>query len=364
MPCNDQENRERTCLRQAAAQGANLALLPEMFNCPYENACFPVYGEPAGGETWQFLSGMARELGIYLAGGSVPEIEGEAIYNTCYLFSPQGEELARHRKVHLFDIDVPGGQRFMESDTLTAGSQITVVDTALGKLGLAICFDIRFAEFFRVMGDLGAQLILVPAAFNMTTGPLHWDLAFRMRALDQQCFVAGCSPARDRSASYVAYGHSLVCNPWGEILTDCAPGSGLNLLDKKWRIYGRTPTCPPTYIGKTGDVGNSAVAKGCTVLGEVKNAVLSTGTTVAEGASVSYSVVMPGAVIEAGAKVSYAIVGEGCRVGRNAVVGGAPGSVPFEDWGIAVLGPRTSVADGAVIEPKMMLGENGKEVRP
>lgn len=90
----------------------------------------------------------------------------------------------------------------MESDTLTAGSQITVVDTALGKLGLAICFDIRFAEFFRVMGDLGAQLILVPAAFNMTTGPLHWDLAFRMRALDQQCFVAGCSPARDRSASY------------------------------------------------------------------------------------------------------------------------------------------------------------------
>ena len=136
---------------------------------------------------------------------------------------------------------------------------------------------------------------------------------------------------------------------WDANMDMLAPGSGLNLLDKKWRIYGRTPTCPPTYIGKTGDVGNSAVAKGCTVLGEVKNAVLSTGTTVAEGASVSYSVVMPGAVIEAGAKVSYAIVGEGCRVGRNAVVGGAPGSVPFEDWGIAVLGPRTSVADGAVI---------------
>ena len=151
---------------------------------------------------------------------------------------------------------------------------------------------------------------------------------------------------------------------WDANMDMLSPGSGLNLLDKKWRIYGRTPTCPPTYIGKTGDVGNSAVAKGCTVLGEVKNAVLSTGTTVAEGASVSYSVVMPGAVIEAGAKVSYAIVGEGCRVGRNAVVGGAPGSVPFEDWGIAVLGPRTSVADGAVIEPKMMLGENGKEVRP
>ena len=86
-------------IRTAARQGAELVLLPEMFNCPYENACFPVYAEPAGGETWQFLSRIAKELGIYLAGGSVPEREGNAIYNTCYLFSPQGEELARHRKV-------------------------------------------------------------------------------------------------------------------------------------------------------------------------------------------------------------------------------------------------------------------------
>jgi len=220
-----QENlrRAESCLRQAAAQGANLALLPEMFNCPYENACFPVYGEPAGGETWQFLSGMAREL-------------------------------ARHRKVHLFDIDVPGGQRFMESDTLTAGSQITVVDTALGKLGLAICFDIRFAEFFRVMGDLGAQLILVPAAFNMTTGPLHWDLAFRMRALDQQCFVAGCSPARDRSASYVAYGHSLVCNPWGEILTDCGEGEAVRVVDLDLGDLARYRAQIPILSGRRTDL--------------------------------------------------------------------------------------------------------------
>ena len=100
------------------------------------------------------------------------------------------------------------------------------------------------------------------------------------------------------------------------------------------------------------------------MLGEVKNSVLSYGTTVGEGAEVSYTVVMPGAVIESGAKVSYAIVGEHCRVGRGAVVGGAPGSVDFDKWGIAVLGPGTSVPDGEVIEPKMMLGANGKEVRP
>lgn len=217
-------------IRTAARQGADLVLLPEMFNCPYENACFPVYSEPAGGETWQFLSRIAKELGIYLAGGSVPEREGDAIYNTCYLFSPQGEELARHRKVHLFDIDVPGGQRFMESDTLTAGDQITVVDTPLGKLGIAICFDIRFSELFRVMGDKGAQLILIPAAFNMTTGPVHWSLAFRMRALDNQCFIAGCSPARDETASYVAYGHSLVSDPWGNLLTEFDEKAGVQVV--------------------------------------------------------------------------------------------------------------------------------------
>ena len=161
------------------------------------------------------LSRAARENAVYLIGGSVPELEDGKIYNTSFIFDREGRELARHRKVHLFDIDVPGGQRFKESDTLTAGDQITLVDTPWGKIGVAICFDIRFAEFFRVMGDAGAALIAIPAAFNMTTGPAHWDLTFRMRAIDQQCFVAGCSPARDETASYVAYGNSLVADPWG-----------------------------------------------------------------------------------------------------------------------------------------------------
>ena len=151
---------------------------------------------------------------------------------------------------------------------------------------------------------------------------------------------------------------------WDANMDMLSPGSGLNLLDKSWPIYSRTPTCPPTFVGPNGDIGNSAVAKGCTILGEVKNTVLSYGSSVGEGAQVSYSVVMPNATIEAGAKVSYAIVGEGCHVGKNAVVGGDPGSVDFDQWGIAVLGPRTTVPDGGVVEPKMMLGANGQEVRP
>ena len=131
--------------------------------------------------------------------------------------SATGTQRAKHRKVHLFDIDVAGGQRFFESDTLSPGQQYTLVDTPFGKLGVAICFDVRFAELFRILALEGAQLIVVPAAFNMTTGPAHWELLFRARALDNQCFVAGCAPARDETAGYVSYAHSLVCDPWGRV---------------------------------------------------------------------------------------------------------------------------------------------------
>lgn len=248
-------------LRQAAQQGAQVAVLPEMFNCPYENACFPAYAEPAGGESWQFLSRMAKELNLYLVGGSVPEWEDGKIYNTSYIFSPAGEELARHRKVHLFDIDVPGGQRFKESDTLAAGNQVTVVDTPFGKLGVAICFDIRFAELFRLMGDRGADLIVVPAAFNMTTGPLHWDLAFRMRALDQQCFVAGCSPARDTKASYVAYGHSLVCDPWGTILTELDEKEGVRVVSLDLDDLAKYRAQIPILAGRRTDLYRTEALK-------------------------------------------------------------------------------------------------------
>lgn len=248
-------------LRQAAAQGANVVMLPEMFNCPYENACFPVYAEPAGGESWQFLSRMAKELNLYLVAGSVPELEDGKIYNTSYIFSPEGEELARHRKVHLFDIDVPGGQRFMESDTLAPGNSVTVVDTPYGKLGVAICFDIRFAELFRVMGDQGAQVILIPAAFNMTTGPIHWSLAFRMRALDQQCFIAGCSPARDTSASYVAYGHSLVCNPWGDILMEMDEKEAVRVVELDLDDLAKYRGQIPILAGRRTDLYETVLKK-------------------------------------------------------------------------------------------------------
>ena len=143
---------------------------------------------------------------------------------------------------------------------------------------------------------------------------------------------------------------------WDANMDMLMPGSGLNLLDKSWPIYGRTPVCPPALIGPKADVGNSAVAKGCTIFGEVKNSVMSTGATVGKGATVSYSVVMPGAVIEDGATVSYAIVGENCRIGAGAVVGAGPETVADPaQWGITVLGPDTLVKPGEKVAPKTML---------
>ena len=150
---------------------------------------------------------------------------------------------------------------------------------------------------------------------------------------------------------------------WDANMDMLTPGSGLNLLDERWPIHGRTAICPPAYVGEHADVGNSAVARGCEILGEVKNSVLSTGCHVGRGAEVSYSVVMPGAVIEDGARVSYAIVGEGCRVGGKARVGAPPEEADDPAaWGIAVLGPHTHVAEREEVPPKTMLDStNGKE---
>ena len=214
--------RAAALIRQAAP--ADMAVLPEMFCCPYDNSCFRAYGEPAGGAAYQMLSRTARELGLWLVGGSLPELEAGRVYNTSFVFDPQGVCVARHRKMHLFDIDVEGGQRFRESDTLSPGNDVTLFDTPWGRMGLCICFDLRFEELCRVMALKGARALLAPAAFNMTTGPAHWELLLRQRAVDNQLFTVGTAPARDESGSYVAWGHSMVCEPWGGIVHQCGTG--------------------------------------------------------------------------------------------------------------------------------------------
>ena len=230
VAADKQQNLDTACqkIREAAGQGADIAVLPEMFCCPYRNDCFPVYGEPEGGPVQTALSALAAELGIYIVGGSLPELTDGKIYNTCYVYGRQGQLLAKHRKAHLFDINVEGGQRFMESDTLSPGNAVTTFETEFGTMGLCICFDLRFEELARCMTLRGAKGIIVPAAFNMTTGPAHWELLFRQRAVDNQVFTIGVSPARDETGPYVAYGNSIAVDPWGTVL--CRADSKADIL--------------------------------------------------------------------------------------------------------------------------------------
>lgn len=206
-------------LKQLESEKPDLVTLPEMFNCPYQTSNFPIYAELEGGETWNACSALAKKYGIYLSAGSIPEKDEKGhIYNTAYVFDRQGKQIAKHRKAHLFDINVKGGQCFKESDTLTPGNEVTVFDTEFGKMGLCICYDFRFPELARLMVLEGAKVILVPAAFNMTTGPAHWEILFRSRALDNQAYVLGTAPARDPESGYTSWGHTMAVSPWGDIL--------------------------------------------------------------------------------------------------------------------------------------------------
>ena len=226
-----------SAVREAVAVGAQLVCLPECFNSPYGAQHFPKYAEPVPAASAQLtptehpsmhmLSNLASDLGIYLVGGSIPERDADGkIYNTCVAFGPDGAMLARHRKVHLFDIDVPGKIRFFESETLSSPNptELPLFDTPWGRVGLGICYDLRFPELATLMREGGAQLLIFPSAFNMVTGPLHWELLARARAVDNQLFVALPSPARDVDAGYVAWGHSLLVDPWGKIVADAGEG--------------------------------------------------------------------------------------------------------------------------------------------
>lgn len=222
----------KTYLEKIKDENPDFVILPEMFCCPYQTENFPIYAEKEGGPVWQQLSGYAKQYGIYLIGGSMPEKDAEGnVYNTSYIFDREGKQIGKHRKVHLFDIDVKGGQTFKESDTLTAGDSDTVFDTEFGKIGVMLCFDIRFPELSRMMVNDGAKVIFVPAAFNMTTGPAHWELSFRTRALDNQIYMVGCAPARDVSAGYISWGHSIATDPWGRVTGMLDENEGILLAE-------------------------------------------------------------------------------------------------------------------------------------
>ncbi|KAF1851310.1 nitrilase family protein-like protein [Cucurbitaria berberidis CBS 394.84] len=222
----------RTKVLEAAKAGAKLVVLPECFNSPYGTKYFDKYAETllpsppteAQAPSFHALSKLAKEANVYLVGGSIPERdEGskdeKKLYNTSLTFGPNGQLLATHRKVHLFDIDIPGKIKFKESEVLSPGNKITLLDLPeYGKIAIAICYDIRFPELATIAARKGAFLLLYPGAFNLTTGALHWELLARARATDNQVYVGLCSPARDMKAEYNAWGHSMVVDPNAQVL--------------------------------------------------------------------------------------------------------------------------------------------------
>ena len=185
-------------INEAVEGGARVVALPECWNCPYENKAFPVYCEeiPEVGDdsidassspSINALSCAAREHRVWVVGGSVPETRGGKLYNTATVFSPSGELIAKYSKIHLFDIDIPGKMTFKESDTLTGGNHVACFNVGNLKIGVAICYDIRFPELFLVYARKHqCHVMLVPGAFNTTTGPRHWELLQRARAVDNQ----------------------------------------------------------------------------------------------------------------------------------------------------------------------------------
>lgn len=205
-------------IEEATDNGAQLVLLPEIFYHPYEFKAIPDL-EESSRETLKELQKCAQRCNIFLCTGSMVEREQEHRYNRSYIVSPAGDVLMDYSKIHLFDVDFKR-LRSKESSVFDPGNTIQIVKTELATFGILICYDIRFPEMCRKLALMGAEVVLVPAAFNSITGPAHWHLLFRTRAMENQLFVAAASPARDDAAAYLAYGHSLVVDPWGDILVE------------------------------------------------------------------------------------------------------------------------------------------------
>lgn len=221
---NSNINRAVEMINQSSKNKADIVILPEMFNCPYDNVKFKEYAETREqSTTLKAISEAAKDNNVLIVAGSIPELDNEKIYNSCFIFNNSGEIIGQYRKMHLFDIDTPE-IKFKESDTLSAGNEIGIFYTDYGKIGVAICYDMRFPELLRILALKGAMLIIILGAFNMITGPAHWELLIRGRAVDNQVFIAAASPARNEDLSYVAYGNSMVADPWGDVIT----GAGEN----------------------------------------------------------------------------------------------------------------------------------------
>jgi len=222
----------RQLVSQAAADGARLVVLPE---------CFPFLGRGEGdklpiaetldgrGPVLGMLREQASKHGVWVVGGGMPEAaEAKRTYNTCVVVDPRGDIAASYRKIHLFDVDIPGGAVLRESDSTVAGSERVVVEIEGAKVGLSICYDLRFPELYReLVLDRGAEVLLVPSAFTAHTGAAHWHLLLRARAIEDQAWVVAAAQWGKHNEKRESYGHALVVDPWGTVTGERESGDGV-----------------------------------------------------------------------------------------------------------------------------------------
>ena len=224
-------------IRRAASRGAALVITPENTVLLGPQFHKVELAEPLDGPIATRFSTLAKELQIHLLIGSIAErrinengqIDRQRCYNTSLLFGPSGELIASYRKIHLFDVDVPGGLSIKESDSICPGDRLVVADTILGKIGMTICYDLRFPEHYRALVDAGAEMIAVPSAFTLTTGKDHWHTLLRARAIESQTwvFAPGQWGQHDEKGMRQSYGHSMIVDPWGCVVADKGHGEGV-----------------------------------------------------------------------------------------------------------------------------------------
>lgn len=219
-------------IRSSVAAGADFVALPELWSCHGLDKVYRDNAEPIPGPTTKFLGDLARELGIYVLGGSILENQPNAtkLHNTSTLFSPDGELSAVYRKIHLFDVKAPD-REYLESKNIEPGEEIVTAKVGPATLGLTVCYDVRFPELYRLLALRGAEVITVPAAFTLQTGKDHWELLLRARAVENQAFVVAPAQWGQKADGRWTYGRSMIVDPWGTVLATCPDRDGHALAE-------------------------------------------------------------------------------------------------------------------------------------
>ena len=221
--------RAERLVRVGAARGANLVALPEVFNWRGKRAEQAAAAETLDGESLSLMSRLARELRIHIVAGSITERgeDSSRSYNTSVLLGPDGGRLAVYRKIHLFDVDLPGRVTVRESDSKIAGADVVCAETPVGAIGLSICYDLRFPELYRRLAFAGARILMVPSAFTFPTGEAHWEPLIRARAIENQCYMIAPAQFGPNIYGYSDYGNSMIVDPWGRVLARAADQEGV-----------------------------------------------------------------------------------------------------------------------------------------